>query len=449
MNLRAIVRTSCILIGLACGCWAGQVTTVWIGAGNQFGDWDTATNWTPDATYNVPNNTSSNTFKVLIGPYPDNGVLDAVVSNGSFVVDSIVLGNSQNHRNSLTVGGTGEVLGNVTNYGSFNVGGTLTVDGTFTNSNSLNVYSTGTLNTAYVPDNRKGIGVDGAMNITGGGLGFTDIPVNTNLSVSGVVNVINGGVTTNGLANLTTVEGTLSLSGINLSVNSLYAPGQVYLYAGQFSVADSLTVQNLFINGTTLSVAGTLDVEPGTFERALFGGTLGDRLEVANLVNHASTELHGTACLGSLSNSGSMFFANEAPLDGSAGCNPLTDGTLTEIISDTSFGYINDSSQVIQFGGLLNVTLANGFVPTVGQSFDIIEYFGPDSDGSTFAGVRNPYFNNGTEQWVLSYSTGKVTLTAAAVDPVSAAPEPASLLLFGLGLALVATARARVKTVAP
>ena len=113
MNLRAIVRTSCILTSLASGCWAGQITTEWIGTGNQFGDWDIGTNWTPDATYNVPNNTGSNTFKVLIGPHPDNGVLDAVVSSGSFVVDSIALGNSQNHRNLLDVNGTGEVLGTI------------------------------------------------------------------------------------------------------------------------------------------------------------------------------------------------------------------------------------------------------------------------------------------------------------------------------------------------
>ncbi len=450
MNLRAIVRTSCILIGLASGCWAGQITTEWIGTGNQFGSWETATNWTPDATYNVPNNTSSNTFKVLIGPHPDNGVLDAVVSSGSFVVDSIALGNSQNHRNLLDVNGSGEVLGNITNYGGFNVGGTLTVDGTLTNSNSLNVYSTGTLNTAYLPDNHKSIGIDGVMNITGGGLGYTDVPVNTSLVVAGMVNVINAGVTTNGLANLATVEGYLYLDlrangPINLSVNSLQAPGEVALYGGQFSIADSMTVQNLSVLGNKLSVAGTLDAESGSYATALFGD-LTSRLEVATLSNHGTSVLGGTACLGSISNGGSLSFANAAPLDGSAGCNPLTDGTLTEIISDTSFGYINDSAEVVQFGGLLNVSLANGFVPTVGQSFNIIEFSGPASDGSTFAGVRNPYFNNGTEQWALSYSSGRVTLTAEAVEPGSAAPEPGTLALFGTGLIVIAGARIRSRS---
>ncbi len=450
MNLRAAVRTSCILIGLANGCWAGQITTEWIGTGNQTGDWDITTNWTPDATYNVPNNTSSKTFKVLIGPHPDNGVLDAVNSNGNFVVDSIALGNSQNHRNLLDVNGTGEVLGNITNYGGFNVGGTLTVDGTFTNSNSLNVYSTGTLNTTYVPDNRKSIGINGVVNITGGGLGFMDVPVNTSLSVAGTVNVINAGVTSNGLANLATVEGYLYLDlrangPVNLSVNSLQAPGEVALYGGQFSVADSMTVQNLAVLGNKLSVAGTLDAEPGTNSTALLGD-LTSRLEVATLSNHGTSVLGGTACLGSISNGGSLSFANATPLDGSAGCNPLTDGTLTEIISDTSFGYINDSAEVVQFGGLLNVSLANGFVPTVGQSFNIIEYFGPASDGSTFAGVRNPYFNNGTEQWVLSYSTGRVTLTAEAVEPGGAAPEPGSIVLFGAGLVVFAGLRLRARS---
>lgn len=97
-----------------------------------------------------------------------------------------------------------------------------------------------------------------------------------------------------------------------------------------------------------------------------------------------------------------------------------------------------DVSGAVKLAGTLDVLLANGFDPANGQSFIFLN-FTPGELSGVFSNIADQYFNNDTQQWEVTYNNaaGFVELTAEAFSapPPSTAPEPASVMLFGAGLA--------------
>jgi len=95
--------------------------------------------------------------------------------------------------------------------------------------------------------------------------------------------------------------------------------------------------------------------------------------------------------------------------------------------SGAQFGLLNISGAA-SLNGTLNLGLINGFVPTLGSSFDIINFARYTGN---FAVVNGTGINS-TEHFQVVVNPTNVTLDV--VSGASATPEPASLLLVGTGL---------------
>jgi hypothetical protein len=111
----------------------------------------------------------------------------------------------------------------------------------------------------------------------------------------------------------------------------------------------------------------------------------------------------------------------------------------------TQFDQLTISSAA-SLNGTLNLDLINSFVPTVGETFDILN---AGSVAGTFATVNGTSINS-TEAFTVLYNmpTKTVTLDVVSVPgasaflgrgkdgPASATPEPSTLFLLGSGLLL-------------
>ena len=104
--------------------------------------------------------------------------------------------------------------------------------------------------------------------------------------------------------------------------------------------------------------------------------------------------------------------------------------------SSTSFGVLTTTNAFspVSLNGTLEITLANSFIPSVGQRFAILS--GPIS--GTFANIEGQTFNNGTEMWDVVYTPSEVDLVAVPT------PEPSTWLLVATGMAALISFRSRI-----
>jgi hypothetical protein len=136
---------------------------------------------------------------------------------------------------------------------------------------------------------------------------------------------------------------------------------------------------------------------------------------------------------GSIVSDGFGLYVGGPPNEGSLpvlGLQVSPNGTYDEVIGGaTSFGTLNSVNPIL-VDGTLRITLANSYIPPVGQTFLIIEG-GGDGTGA-FSNIEGQTFNNGKEKWDVVYSQplepGTVELVAVAT------PEPSLFVLAGLGL---------------
>jgi filamentous hemagglutinin len=300
---------------------------------NSNGNWSDPTQWTPEVTpngaYAVTLPAGNETVSLDISPTIDSLTLGSgpnlEANSGSTTLTTAFLNDAGNFYfrsgGILTVTGqttnsdfidvandsTATLVGDVSNSGNFYTGyagsgnDTVNVSGTFTvtSAGGLNVYGAGDIVNVKVLNNQGALNDYATVNITGGGLGITDIPSTALYSLYGNFNVINGGVATSALANLSTVEGSLYLrSGLAYNVGSLNNSGGIYIAnATTLSVAGNLTNSgNLYTSyggsaDNTVNVSGTFtNTSAGNLD--VFGS--GDVVNVNALNNQGDMNLGAT-----------------------------------------------------------------------------------------------------------------------------------------------------------
>jgi hypothetical protein len=494
----------------------GQTIDSYWGTGT--GNWNDAAYWSPNQ---VPNNSGKKTYDVTIisgfstnttltlnenvtisyltiGPAYDTSFAELSEAAGApetltvtNVVDVLQKGTIDLESGStLNVNGSGYVINYgyvVTNLAGFNGGtNTLNVPGAFYNEaggyldlgngNKSDVANIGTL----VNSGRLDINSGATLNLTNQPNGITDISAGSNINLygTGAIRVDSS----NGLANLASVEGTFNLiNGEALTITdaslTVSTTGFVDLVNSSTLVANgnvtnSGIVQTGIYNesvqaGNTLTVGGTFTNNAG----AQFNVGLNDVASVGTLANNGTLTIGPNAIL-NLANSGGSFVQtsgqtvvngtlNSVPtvqikggtLSGSGTINGnvimggrLSPGNSPGILTingnytQTAFGaYIAeleglkagtgydqvDVNGTADLAGKLDVDFLNGFTVALGDSFILMKY---DSETGTYSMVDLPELNTGLK-WDLSYDPGYLDLSVTS--GVTTTPEPSTYLLWG------------------
>jgi hypothetical protein len=331
----------------------------------------------------------------------------SVANDSSLIATNLV--NSGN----IQVGQFGqvEVFGNLTNSGAINANGqasAIVVDGRFTNN-------------------------------SGGTLGLTS---NAAASIANMINagsvIVGNGATLNvpppshavgnalgGFVN----SGTVAI----LSGGSISSPAQYLQTAGQTTVDGQLSGVVNFAGGSVYGNAGTIS---------------------GNITSNASINIgDAPMTVGTL-----MFNGNYTQ---------RANGSLTfDIASLTQYDQLNVSGHA-QLNGLMTVDLLHGYIPQVGNMFDIMNFAGESGTFSTVIGLPI----NSQEHFVLQYNATNLTLDVVAGPgmqassghgssssnepfvslvtaetglqsnsdvPSETTPEPGSIVLLGSGVAALA-----------
>jgi fibronectin-binding autotransporter adhesin len=203
------------------------------------------------------------------------------------------------------------------------------------------------------------------------------------------------------------VLGSLTQLGAGSAGGTLRAANGMLLEQGK-NLAGRGTVYGNFINQgdgaatgqTIVFAAGSTVSGIGSFENVVFDGTYspGNSPAITNL-------------------SGGQFSSSSSLLMELGGTQP-----------GTQYDRVVDSGVLTLLGGTLNVVLYNGFVPSLGESFDILQYGQLSGD---FGTVTYPALT-GSLSWERTTSATAMTITVV--------PEPATFVLSTLataGLAVI------------
>jgi len=200
----------------------------------------------------------------------------------------------------------------------------------------------------------------------------------------------------------TTDVGTLSVGSsgaVNVSGGALVDTGTVT--AGRYTQTAGTTT----VNGTLTAASGGVNISGGS----VFGiGTITGNMDLTGgllSAGSASKKAGELTLKGTYTQSGAGVF--DADLGGT------TAGTQYDVLNITS---------TASLGGVLNVDLISGFTPTVGETFDIMDY---TSETGAFTTLNLPKLTGG-DTWSISYNATGVVLTvdgpAATKGAVEGAP---------------------------
>lgn len=263
---------------------------------------------------------------------------------------------------------------------------------------------------------------DGSVTTANYGIGaLSDAPT---INLLGNAQLI---VTNNGAPGAASITGTINISpGASLELDDAYLNNATVNSSGNFYVPNGYTQ-----TGGTEDVNGTLNA--GTSDVTVNGGTLqGDGTIQAANVNVGDATIKPGNSPGTLTIDGNLM---------------LSAGTTTRIqlegdtpgteFDDFNVDAYNGQPGNVVLAGYLDTELLNGFIPTVGDSFDFLNYQG--SLSGSFSGLYD--YINGLEHWVIDYSSaGHVALDVVAGKGLSTpkTPEPGTwiMLASALGLAL-------------
>ena len=280
---------------------------------------------------------------------------------------------------------------------NFTTGGNFTNNGKLTvNSGSTFVVKSGSLLTNFNSSTRA---LTGGAYTVGGTLEFTGANVVTNsasITLMGSTSRMINQSGVNGLANLasTTSGGSFSL-----------LSGRSFSTIGNFSNAGILNIAS----GTAFTVGGT----------GVFTETAGTTTDDGTITDSGGFSLTGGKLFGNGIVAGAVHNSTGTitPGDSSTTTGVLTDkgaytqsstGTLNVSIGGTTAGTQFDAlnSTTATLNGTLNVSLIKGFVPTIGQTFKIMNF---TSETGVFAHCTCAI--DSSEHFAIAYQARDVLLT--------------------------------------
>ncbi len=378
---------------------------------------------------------------------------------------SVSAGNLINNGSIVMQGGNGvafQVSGNIQNSGTISESGynTIVQGAALTNSGSISlsdlailringdVNNSGTISTSLGAQNSDTINITGKLTNTAG----ANFSLGANQDVANISFISNAGTVFLGSGTSLTVTG-----GARSSANTL--PG--FLNTGIVDISSGATISSP-LSFTQTSGQTTVD------------GTL--RISSRGLIDFAGGSVYGNegTLQGTVLSNAAINIGDAPMLVGQLAImgnyTQLANGSLTfDIAGPTSGQYdqLNVSGNA-QLNGLMTVDLLHGYVPQIGNTFDIMNFA---SSSGTFSSVVGLPIN-GQEHFVLEYNPTNLTLdvesgqileptvtghgafstndpfipsseptgdgyslSAANNDgPAGSTPEPGSILLFGTGV---------------
>jgi hypothetical protein len=282
----------------------------------------------------------------------------------------------------------------------------------------------------------------GSLPIEGTG---TSAVIGPNFTVSGRISDIGNVVFVGGTNRTLTNNGTLALNAsgqataITPSSFTNGATGAFLVTNGAtatFNTANPLSNAGEILIGTSsamsLGAGDTLNQTGGsTTVNGTLNATNGTSLNIAGGTLGGTGTINFTGDGGILNNTGGTVSPGASPgtLTVNGSYAQGAGGTLLVELGGTGVGQFDllDISGAASLDGLLFVSLFGGFVPTVGQTFTIMEF---GSRSGAFTGVSS--LNTGFT-YSVSYSPTAATLRVETAGQVAtAAPEPGTIALLAL-----------------
>ena len=353
-----------------------------------------------------------------------NGTITATGGNAHGVDVTYTGSITLNNVNVSTSGASSSALATDFGGGTVNVtGGTITASSTASGSHSAGIYSTGTISVTGATVSSLGdCGgvIDGAnaIYLTNTALSGTVEGIKTwkTAPASGTATVtINGGSLTASAGDAFYVTGTTG----NAATGTITVKGGAAITAstGKILNVDSSSTATFAADGETLT--GNLIADSTSSITA----KLQNSTTLTGVVNRAAMTIDSTSVwygiagsvLTSLSNSGKVSSKTNSPglLTISGAYTQASTGTLNIELGGTTAGSTYDKISVTgaaTLAGTLNLDLVNDFIPTVGQTFNILTY---GSKSGTFSSIT--YSDQGLTCSV-AYNSPYAQLTVTAVS---------------------------------
>jgi len=246
----------------------------------------------------------------------------------------------------------------------------------------------------------------GLMSLTGGTLHFTQDLTNSG-SIEGIGTLrVDGGLTNGGSIILGGLGPAYMFGTINNSANLSLAGsagvfGTVVNNASGGTIHLSGNTPNIFYS--TVSNGGAINIDAGAIG-LFYGGVTGS----GTITNSGSAQFDATSTTSTVSGTGSTSLVSAATLN----ANTFAQGGLTvQLGGDTVGSYSKlEVAGALSLAGKLTVSLVNGFTPSLGNSFDLLDW---GSLSGHFSSLSLPTLSAGlTWNTTQLYTTG----TLAVID---------------------------------
>ena len=390
----------------------------------------------------------------------NDGLIAAADNGAVLTIDPSSAGLNNQGRFDVNAGATMDITGPANSFLNFNsatgtltggfynvTNGTLQFDNANIVTNAANITLNGT-QSKIIDQNGANALANFATNTSAGTFtlaGNRNFATSGAFSNAGSLTISNGSsFTVGGTANYTQTAGITTVIG-TLSVSS---PGSINLSGGMINDRGTITSGSYDQTSGNTRVTGSMNLSSGFTQSGgitNMTGNLavgsGDSVHIAGGSFFAVGTITGNINLtgGLLSagpgsmNAGELTFSGAYSENGAGALKVDLGGTT----AGTQYDVLNITSTA-SLGGTLNVDLISGFKPTVGESFDIMNY---SSETGTFTKLNLPKLAGG-DTWSISYNTTDVVLTVVAPASTHNTPiaSPATRVSRNIGSIVSASA---------